>query len=341
MQFGLFGSAQAKRGGPDVDSGAGFREFVERNIEAEALGYVSTFLVEHHFTGFGQVSATLNLLTWIGARTTTLRLGTAVLVLPWHNPVLLAEQVATLDLLSGGRVDFGIGKGYRYNEFAGFCVPMEEAEARFDECLEVMTRAWTSDTPWSHRGKYWQFEDVVVEPPTAQKPHPPLWMGAGSPASIKKVAACGYNCCWASLTLLEQIAEEIALFKAEVEARGRTFDPMSVAVTRSLNVVTTAAEYEKAIETRMAGRLGPSAWRNGPNFDDTREAAEAGTLYGTPEEIAAKLQALRDVGAEYVLLNSAGGTRLPAPLCAGDHAGVCRRAHAADRGLSQGRPYAS
>src|SRR6185369_14394488 len=77
MRFGLFGSAQAKRGGPDVDSGAGFREFVERNIEAEALGYVSTFLVEHHFTGFGQVSASLNLLTWIGARTTTLRLGTA------------------------------------------------------------------------------------------------------------------------------------------------------------------------------------------------------------------------------------------------------------------------
>ena len=76
MRFGLFGSAQAKRGGPDADSGIGFREFVENNVEAEALGYQSTFLVEHHFTGFGQVSATLNLLTWVGARTSTLRLGT-------------------------------------------------------------------------------------------------------------------------------------------------------------------------------------------------------------------------------------------------------------------------
>ncbi len=83
MQFGMFGSAQARRGGPDVDSGSGFREFVERNVEAESLGYHSTFLVEHHFTGFGQVSATLNLLTWIGARTSKLRLGTAVTVLPW------------------------------------------------------------------------------------------------------------------------------------------------------------------------------------------------------------------------------------------------------------------
>jgi alkanesulfonate monooxygenase SsuD/methylene tetrahydromethanopterin reductase-like flavin-dependent oxidoreductase (luciferase family) len=128
MRFGLFGSAQAARGGPDTDSGAGYREFVDRNVEAEDLGYCSTFLVEHHFTGFGQVSATLSLLTWVGARTSSLRLGTAVLVLPWHNPVLLAEQAATLDLLSGGRLDFGIGKGYRYNEFAGFCMPMEEAD---------------------------------------------------------------------------------------------------------------------------------------------------------------------------------------------------------------------
>jgi len=184
MRFGLFGSAQAKRGGPDVDSGAGFWEFVENNVEAEALGYHSSFLVEHHFTGFGQISATLSLLTWLGARTRTLRLGTAVMVLPWHNPVLLAEQAATLDLLSGGRLDFGIGKGYRYNEFAGFCMPMEEAEERFDESLEVILKAWTLDAPWSHRGKYWQFEGVVVEPPPAQKPHPRSgWARAALPPS--------------------------------------------------------------------------------------------------------------------------------------------------------------
>jgi len=193
VKFGLFGSAQARRGGPDADSGVGFREFVDYNVEAESLGFVSTFMVEHHFTGFGQISATLSLLTFIAARTKTLRLGTAVIVLPWHNPVLLAEQVATLDLLSRGRVDFGIGMGYRYKEFAGFAMPMEEAEARFDESLAVMLKAWTSDERWSHRGRYWQFDDVVVEPPTHQKPHPPLWMGAGSAASIKKVAALGYN----------------------------------------------------------------------------------------------------------------------------------------------------
>src|SRR2546425_1380313 len=135
MRFGLFGSAQAKRGGPDVDGGVGFREFVDYNVEAESLGFCSTFLVEHHFTGFGQISATLNLLTFIAARTKTLRLGTAVIVLPWHNPVLLAEQAATLDLLSQGRLDFGIGIGYRYPGVAGFCIPLEGAAGRLDRSL--------------------------------------------------------------------------------------------------------------------------------------------------------------------------------------------------------------
>src|SRR5262245_43999699 len=86
MKFGLFGSAAARRGSPEFDSSEGFRDFIDYNIEAEALGFHSTFVVEHHFTGFGQVSATLNLLTWLGARTSRLRLGTAVTVLPWHSP---------------------------------------------------------------------------------------------------------------------------------------------------------------------------------------------------------------------------------------------------------------
>jgi alkanesulfonate monooxygenase SsuD/methylene tetrahydromethanopterin reductase-like flavin-dependent oxidoreductase (luciferase family) len=315
MRFGLFGGARTEIGEQASDSQI-YTDYVDYICEAEALGFHSVFLVEHHFTGFGQISATLNLLTWVGARTRTLRLGTAVITLPWHNPVLLAEQAATLDLLSQGRLDFGIGMGYRYREFAGFCMPMEEAEERFDESLGVMLKSWTSDEPWSHRGKYWQFDDVVVEPPTAQKPHPPLWMGAGRPASIKKVAAYGYNLLLDQFAPIAQIGERIALFKAEVEARGRVFDPMSVAVTRSINVVVSAEERAKALETRLAARRRMDRLAQRPDgqnqasmmsYADTLEAAEAGALYGTPDEIATKLQALRDVGAEYVLLNSAGG----------------------------------
>jgi alkanesulfonate monooxygenase SsuD/methylene tetrahydromethanopterin reductase-like flavin-dependent oxidoreductase (luciferase family) len=193
---------------------------------------------------------------------------------------------------------------------------MEEAEPRFDEVLEVMIKAWTSDTPWSHRGQYWQFDNIVVEPPTVQKPHPPIWMGAGSPGSIKKVAANGFNLLLGQFSSLAQIAEQIALFKSEVEASGRTFDPMTVGVARSLNVVMNREEYEKAIENRMAGRRRVERLSQRPDAqnqkkvmseDEVREVAEAGTLYGTPDDIAVKLQALRDVGAAYVLINSAGG----------------------------------
>src|SRR5712675_188573 len=203
MRFGLFGSAQARRPTPGTeltDSSQGFREWIENNVEAEALGFHSTFVVEHHFTGFGQVSASLTLLTFLAARTSTLRLGTAVLVLPWHNPVLLAEQAATIDLLSGGRLEFGVGKGYRHNEFASFCIPMEEADERFEEGLALVIKSWTTHERFSHHGKYWNFENIIVEPPTQQKPHPPIWMAAGSPDSIRKVARRG------SKLLLDQLA---------------------------------------------------------------------------------------------------------------------------------------
>jgi alkanesulfonate monooxygenase SsuD/methylene tetrahydromethanopterin reductase-like flavin-dependent oxidoreductase (luciferase family) len=118
MRFGLFGGAQARRG--DGDPVRGLHDHVEMCVEAESLGFESTFLVEHHFSGAGQLSASLDLLAWVAARTTTLRLGTAVIVLPWHEPVLLAERAALLDLMSGGRLEFGVGKGYRHSEFSGF-----------------------------------------------------------------------------------------------------------------------------------------------------------------------------------------------------------------------------
>jgi alkanesulfonate monooxygenase SsuD/methylene tetrahydromethanopterin reductase-like flavin-dependent oxidoreductase (luciferase family) len=318
MRFGLFGSAQAKRGGPETDSSQGFREFIDNNVEAEALGYYSTFLVEHHFTGFGQVSASLNLLTWLGARTRHLRLGTAVLVLPWHNPVLLAEQAATLDLLSGGRLDFGVGKGYRYNEFAGFCLPMEEADSRFEESLEVITKAFTSETPFSHRGKYWQFDNIVVEPPTAQKPHPPFWMGAGSPASVRQVVERGYNMLLGQHSLAEEILDQVAQFREEVEARGRTFDPMHVAIARAVHIAKDAADKEAALERRYQGHMRINALARRPDGEartrfksheeEARYESAESALFGTPDEIMRKLDALRQGGVEYVIINF-GGSR--------------------------------
>ncbi|MGE3536407.1 MAG: LLM class flavin-dependent oxidoreductase [Candidatus Tectimicrobiota bacterium] len=327
MQFGLFGSAAARRGSLEFDSSEGFRDFIDYNVEAEALGFHSTFVVEHHFTGYGQVSATLSLLTWLGARTSRLRLGTAVLVLPWHNPVLLAEQAATLDLLSGGRLDFGVGKGYRYNEFAGFCVPMEEADARFDECLEVILKAWASEEPFSHRGTYWAFDQIVVEPPTAQKPHPPIWMGAGSERSIRHVAQQGYNLLLGQYASPEDVRQAITVFKDTVEAQGRPFDPMQVGVTRAFFVTNTNSEKEAALERRLQNRMRQlrlatrpdGTVHGGPDraTGDPRLVNERSAMYGSPDEITLQLEALREAGAGYVLLNgggSGGGARGRASL---------------------------
>jgi alkanesulfonate monooxygenase SsuD/methylene tetrahydromethanopterin reductase-like flavin-dependent oxidoreductase (luciferase family) len=319
MRFGLFGSAQARRAGPDTDSSQGFRDFIDNNVEAEALGYYSTFLVEHHFTGFGQVSASLNLLTWLGARTRHLRLGTAVLVLPWHNPVLLAEQAATLDLLSGGRLDFGVGKGYRWNEFAGFCLPLEEAEERFEEALEVITKAFVCEAPFSHQGKFWQYDNIVVEPPTAQKPHPPFWMGAGSASSVRQVADRGYNMLLGQHALAEEILEQVAQFRNEVETRGRRFDPIEVAVARAVHFAKDPADKEAALERRYQGHMRINALARRPDrenrsryiLDDEKaarhESAES-ALFGSPDEIMRKLERLQKGGVEYVIINF-GGSR--------------------------------
>jgi alkanesulfonate monooxygenase SsuD/methylene tetrahydromethanopterin reductase-like flavin-dependent oxidoreductase (luciferase family) len=320
MQFGLFGSAAARRptgtDAAEFDSSEGFRDFIEYNVEAESLGFRSTFVVEHHFTGYGQVSATLNLLTWLGARTRHLRLGTAVIVLPWHNPVLLAEQAATLDLLSGGRLDFGVGKGYRYNEFAGFCVSMDEADARFDECLDVIVKSWMADRPFSHRGSYWQFDEIVVEPPTAQRPHPPIWMGAGGESSVRQVAKRGHNLLLGQYASPADVGRSIAAYKAAVEESGRRFDPLSVGVTRAFFVADSQAEKETALERRLANRVrqltlatrpdgtvhgGPDRATGNPD-----EVNRNSAMYGSPDDLAEKLDELRAAGVGYVLINGGG-----------------------------------
>ena len=319
MRFGLFGAAQAQRGGgPDVDSAAGFKDYIDYVIEAEGLGYESAFIVEHHFTGFGQVSATLNLLTWIGAHTTTLRLGTAVVVLPWHNPVLLAEQAATLDLLSGGRLDFGVGKGYRHNEFVGFRIPMEDAQARFEEAIDIITKSWTSNERFSFHGKFWQYDDIVVEPPTIQKPHPPFWQGAGHPESIRRVAARGHNLLLDQFASMDDTIARFNLYRDAMIANGFGFDASQVGVARAFFVARDEAEKEAAVDRRVVAQRrlhGISQRPDGNNtasimaFSDTREASEESALYGNPDQICRKIEKLQAAGVEYMLLNGGGTSR--------------------------------
>lgn len=299
MQFGLFGGARTKRA-IGLEDSLGYDSFVDYVVEADRLGFRHMFLVEHHFTGHGQVSASLTLLAFLAAKTRSIRLGTAVVVLPWHNPVLIAEQAATLDLLTGGRFDFGIGKGYRQAEFDGFCIPTEEATERFDEALEIIRKAWTTEGRFSHHGKRWRFDNIVVEPEPLQRPHPPLWMAAGSADSIRRAAREGYNLLLDQLAQVDQIGQRIALFKAECEKADRTYHPNLVATARPLQMIHSEAERAEMYEARkrVVKTIGDLARDKLPK----RIEDDTAPLWGTPDEVIARLKQLEAVGATNVLL---------------------------------------
>lgn len=331
MKFGLFGGAVAtgsqsgggaarRRISPSDDS-HGYRALIDTVIEAEALGFHSIFLVEHHFTGSAQISASLNLLTYLAARTSTMRLGTAVVVVPWHNPVLLAEQAATVDVLSNGRFDFGVGKGYRPNEFERFCIPLDEATERFEESMALIKKALTSDHRFSHRSKRWRFEDIIVEPPPVQTPYPPLWLAAGRTGSLRKAATDGYHLLLDQFATAELTLERFQTYRDAVEKTGRDFDPMTVAVARGLAITRNEAEREQVLAKRMQAlaqmnRLATSddgryvsSMASDP---DLRQAAEQGTLIGSTSEIIDRIHRLRDGGVSYILL--AGALATPSQL---------------------------
>jgi len=322
MRFGLFGGARTELGDQAGDRQI-YGDYIDYICEAEELGYHSVFLVEHHFTGFGQVSATLNFLTYLAAKTKTLRLGTAVLVVPWHNPALLAEQAATLDLLSNGRFDFGIGKGYRWGEFHGFCIPMEEAEERYQETVAFLRKAWTTEGRFSHHGKYWHFEDVVIEPAPVQKPHPPLWVGAASPNSIRYAAEQGYNLLLGQGGGPETVAEGVSIYRRAVEAQGRVYDSSMVGLTRALHIAMNDDERRAALALRAkfmaqveelslspTGET-PTLGRPRKRLTDAERNAltERDALIGRPEEIIRRIKRLREAGVEYIMVIDFAGSR--------------------------------
>ena len=308
MKFGLFGGAVIREDGNSGDS-LGYEPFMDIVLEAESLGFHSMFLVEHHFGGDGQISSSLNLLSHLSAITSQLRLGTAVTVLPWHNPVLLAEQVATIDVLSKGRVDFGVGKGYRDNEYKGFCIPREEALERYQEAIRIIKKSWTSKERFSFDGKYWQFDDIIVEPTPFQKPHPPLWSAAGSNDSISSVAAAGFGVLFDHFASFQRTKERLEVWKTACKINDRQFDPNEVVLARGLTITLSEREYDEAIHRReervskLFARFGtlPGIEDERPNsYSDKGPELDDAALIGNPETIITRLKTLEKLGFKYI-----------------------------------------
>lgn len=317
MKFGLFTDVSAQppaSGGPKGFATAQtLQTFGDYVKTAEALGFYSVFLVEHHFTGNGQVSSSLSVLANLAGQTSKIRLGTGVVVLPWHNPVLLAEQIATIDQLSQGRFDFGIGKGYRPHEFAGFRISREEAAARYEETLAFCRRAWAAHERFSHSGSFWSFDNIIIDPPVFQSPHPPIWVGATSEASCMKAGADGFNMLLDQIATPDLLGKRIAAYGRAAEDAGRKIAPCSIGVTRALQLVSNDEDLRAAHEHRakMLDALSSQAgfkWDSFtereklPTFTSDVLTTDEAALIGYPEEIVEKLKKLEEKGVDYVLL---------------------------------------
>lgn len=190
MRWGIFSLSQM----PDQ---SGRVEDFERDLAqfelAEQLGYDSVWIAEHLFSTYGVVTSTQVLAAAIAQRTKTIRIGTAVVVIPFNHPLRTASDFALVDVLSHGRLDFGIGRAYQPHEFTGLGLPMEESRAMFEEGIDIVLKSWTNETV-AYEGKYWTIpQPVEMLPKPVQTPHPPVWQATVSPESFEQAARHGWH----------------------------------------------------------------------------------------------------------------------------------------------------
>lgn len=253
-----------------------YEETIEQVMLAEELGYHRVWLTCHHFTSFSRPSSML-VLSHLAARTTRIRLGLGVVVLPLEHPLHVAEDVAVLDHLSGGRVDLGLGRGIQPEAFHGFGVPMEEASARYAEALQIIVKAFTQES-FSHEGRFWSVPELSVRPRPLQRPHPPIWEVGVSPESIQRAAAGGHNGLIGTyMNTLEEVHEDLRRWDEHLSPPPPGAGRRQLAHNELVYVAPTEDLAEA--ESRPAGltysREAGETWQGG---------AERGEQSGQPEE---------------------------------------------------------
>lgn len=169
-----------------------YRDVLEQASLAEDLGYDHIWSSEHHFSEDKWTPTPLTVLAAVAARTRRVRLGTCIAILPLYNPIRVAEDLATVDIISNGRLDIGVGPGISVKEFRTFGIPRNQRKARMYESLEIIRRCFTEEC-FSHKGKYYDFPEVRMTLKPVQKPHPPLWVAAVGEKSLRQAAAAGYH----------------------------------------------------------------------------------------------------------------------------------------------------
>ena len=218
MKFAAFMNIQCRE---DQDYNTVYRGRVDEAELADRLGFDALFLAEHAFSRHGLPSPVVTLSN-MAARTERIRLGTAICVLPWHNPIEVAQDYATLDILCDGRLEFGVGRGAFKKEFDGYGLDWEESQPRYEEALEIILKAWTGE-PFTYEGKYYTIPEVAVNPMPIQRPHPPLWTPTLHPGSMKAAVTKGITpMVGASFSQLDKIKENFGHLGTIMSDAGRT-----------------------------------------------------------------------------------------------------------------------
>ena len=319
LRFATYYFLQAPPGRADADI---LREEVDQMVLSEELGFDSIWLTEHHYADYGLSSAPSVLLATVAARTERIRLAIAVYVIPFHHPLRLAEETATIDILSGGRVTVGLGRGNRPMEFYGHGVRQEQSRSRMEEGVDVLLQAWTRDRV-NFTGKHWSIHNVPVYPKPLQKPHPPLAFAVTSPETIAWTAKHGFGMLSSGLgTPLPQTLKNRDAYVDGLRASGASQSQIDEllsrwVVTKHVYVAPTDAEaradaeapemwyrdaFIRSLSPDGIAGLHPSVYEGAQamitrlrsqTWDDLLESA---LFIGSPETVAQKIVELEEAG---------------------------------------------
>ena len=330
MEVGLFVEFPCRDGMSEQEA---FAECFTLVDEAEASRVDSVWLAEYHFAPISVLSSPLMVASAIAARTQRIRIGLAVALLPLGHPIHLAEDVATLDHISQGRVEFGVGRGTFPDTHDGFNSPFAESRERFDEYLEVILKAWTTER-FSFSGKHYRCEDLYVRPKPVQTPHPPIRVGITSAETFPLIGRLGYPIIInpSRVFALTELGPYIQQYRQAWHEAGHAGTPQ-VGLRIPLYVAETAARaYSEPQESTLAAmhglgeRVARSASRPGTtgNWDAQAEHLQLMSyddwlrdkvVYGTPDTVVSRLRQLRDeLGLTQLLYEVNYGRKLPYEL---------------------------
>ena len=310
MKFGLFQTVQWPTGS---DQRQQYRNALAQSMLAEELGYHSVWMTEHHFTRHAITSDNLALLAYLASRTEHIRLGTAVTVLPFHDPVRLAESTSLVDQLSDGRLDVGIGRGYQWTEYNGFGIGLDEGNDRFEEALALLLRSWQAEAPFAFEGKYHSYDAAFPQPRSVQRPHPPVWHATASAPALRRCAENGWGVLLAQGTSLEAIEGTVSLYHQQLDSLSIPYSPDKVVLARGMYCVPTTREavdtfvgpYREFLQLAAKVSAPPSDEVGTPHRNPFQMEGDPTLLQslvcGDPDTCSRSLEQLAGLGIDYVI----------------------------------------